>query len=62
MLIKNARDAEGRKIEVLVRDGVIAALGLDLEADGEDTLDAGGLTLLPAFIDTHTHWRTPGFE
>ena len=25
-------------------------------------LDAGGLTVLPAFVDLHCHWRTPGFE
>ncbi len=25
-------------------------------------LDAGGRTLLPAFIDLHCHFRTPGFE
>ncbi len=25
-------------------------------------MDAGGLTVLPAFVDLHCHWRTPGFE
>ncbi|MFV8290255.1 hypothetical protein [Faecalibacterium taiwanense] len=25
-------------------------------------IHAGGLTVLPAFVDLHCHWRTPGFE
>ncbi len=29
---------------------------------GEELLDAKGRTILPAFLDTHCHWRTPGFE
>ena len=33
-----------------------------LRPQAEETLDARGLTVLPAFIDTHCHWRTPGFE
>ena len=63
MLIKHARDVEGKPIELLVKDGVIAAVGLDFSPEeGEQVLDAEGRTLLPAFIDTHCHWRTPGFE
>ena len=63
MLIKHARDVEGKPIELLVKDGVIAAVGLDFSPEeGEQVLDAEGRTLLPSFIDTHCHWRTPGFE
>lgn len=63
MLIKHARDVEGKPIELLVKDGVIAAVGLDFSPEeGEQVLDAEGHTLLPSFIDTHCHWRTPGFE
>ena len=63
MLIRNAKDANGKPLEVWLKDGKIAALGLGLPApEGEDVLDAKGRTLLPAFIDTHCHWRTPGFE
>ena len=62
MLIRNAKDANGKPLEVWLKDGKIAALGLGLPApEGEDVLDAKGRTLLPAFIDTHCHWRTPGF-
>jgi len=42
---------------VLVRDGRIAAVGSDgsLEAEADDVLDLGALTLAPGFIDTHVH-------
>ena len=65
MLLVNAVNAEGRAVEVYVRDGKIAAVGQGLEAlagENEVVLDAGGLTILPAFVDLHCHWRTPGFE
>ena len=65
MLLVNAVNAEGRAVEVYVRDGKIAAIGQGLEAlagENEAVLDAGGLTILPAFVDLHCHWRTPGFE
>ena len=63
MLIRNAKDSAGKAIEVWLRDGKIAAVGLGLLVpEGEEVLDAKGRTVLPAFIDTHCHWRTPGFE
>ena len=61
MLIKNARDYEGRICDYLIADGKIRAIGTDLPEVGE-VINAKGLTILPAFIDTHCHWRTPGFE
>ncbi len=51
--------------DVLVRDGEIAELGAPgaLEApDGAEVVDAEGATLLPAFVDPHVHFRTPGQE
>ena len=66
MLIQHARlvDAEGeREGDILIRDGRIAAVGEGLAAaGGEPVLDAAGLVAMPAFIDLHTHFRTPGFE
>ena len=63
MLLKNARLANGQPADLLLQDGVIAAMGLDLPAHaGGPVLDAGGLTVLPGFVDLHCHWRTPGFE
>ncbi|MDY5604276.1 amidohydrolase family protein, partial [Gemmiger sp.] len=63
MLIRNAKDTAGKSIEVWLRGDTIAAIGQGLVVpEGEDVLDAKGRTILPAFIDTHCHWRTPGFE
>ena len=62
MLLKNARLASDQPVDLLLKDGVIAAMGLDLAAGGEEVLDCAGRTVLPAFVDLHCHWRTPGFE
>lgn len=63
MLITNAKDCTGRVYDLWLKDGRIAAIGTALPVPpNEETLDARGLTVLPAFVDTHCHWRTPGFE
>jgi len=46
-----------------IRDGVIAALGDDdLMPPAADTLDAAGCHVLPGIIDSHVHFREPGYE
>ena len=50
MLLKNARLASGQPVDLLLKDGVIAAMGLDLAAGGEEVLDCAGRTVLPAFV------------
>ena len=65
MLIQHARGVHGEELELYLADGKIQAVGLGLAAlaaPGEEVLDAQGLTVLPAFVDLHVHWRTPGFE
>lgn len=62
MLIRGAKLENGQTADLLLRQGKIAAIGLELPAEGEEVLEAGGRTLLPGFIDLHCHWRTPGFE
>lgn len=65
MLLVNAKNAAGRPVELLARGGRITAVGsglAPLAAAGETIVDAGGRTVLPAFVDLHVHWRTPGFE
>ena len=65
MLIENAVNAAGAPAELLLRGGNIAAVGTGLAGlltPGEEVLDARGRTVLPAFVDLHCHWRTPGFE
>jgi dihydroorotase len=62
LLIRDARRyGEGEPVDVLVRDGVVAEIGPGLSGPGE-ILDAGGLVLLPGFVDLHTHLREPGGE
>ena len=61
MLIKNARDYEGRICDYLIADGKIRAIGTDLPEAGE-VINAKGLTILPAFIDTHCHGVPPALN
>jgi dihydroorotase len=49
-------------LDVRVDDGVIAALGQNLDTNSHSVLDADGLVLGPAFVDPHVHLRTPGRE
>jgi dihydroorotase len=49
-------------LDVRVDDGVIAALGQNLDTNSHRLVDAEGLVLAPAFVDPHVHLRTPGRE
>ena len=50
--------------DILMEDGVIAAVGETLPAQeaGEEVIDARGLVVAPGLVDMHTHMREPGFE
>src|SRR5580700_9029977 len=67
LLIRNGRvidpaSATDKPADVLIQDGVIAAVGAGIEAPGAEILDATGLIVAPGFIDMHVHLREPGFE
>ncbi|KGN42563.1 dihydroorotase [Knoellia aerolata] len=63
LLITGARPLGGDAVDVLVRDGVVAEIGSGLDAPSDvERLAADGLTLLPGFVDLHTHLREPGRE
>ena len=47
--------------DIYIEKGVIKELGTELNKECE-TLDGKGLVIMPAFIDTHAHFRDPGFE
>jgi dihydroorotase len=48
--------------QVAVRDEVIAAiLAPDEEAPAKKTIDAGSSPVIPGLIDTHCHFRDPGY-
>ena len=45
-----------RRADVLIDDGIIAAVGAGLEAPrGAEVIDAGGCDVMPGGIDPHTH-------
>jgi dihydroorotase len=49
-------------LDVRIDDGVIAALGTDLDTNSHRVVEGQGLLLAPAFVDPHVHLRTPGRE
>lgn len=60
ILLKGGRVADGETREVfvadvLVADGVIAAVGKELAADGAEVLDCTGLIIAAGFADAHVH-------
>ncbi len=67
MLIKNAfvidpASQTERRADILIEDGLIRKLGSDLPVSGSDAvIDASGLTAAPGLVDTHVHFRDPGF-
>jgi len=67
LIIKNGRVIDPASkhdslSDVAIKDGTIAALGVNLDATGADVFDATGLIVAPGFIDMHVHMREPGFE
>ena len=45
----------GRRANVAIKDGKIAAVGTVAASAGKESLDAKGLVVAPGFIDVHTH-------
>lgn len=64
MLLKNAtlllNNIEETR-DVYIKDGKIAEVGQNLNAD-TDIIDCTGLLLTPGLVDVHVHLREPGFE
>ena len=48
--------------DVLLVDGRVAAVGLNLDTQGTEVIDAAGLVVSPGLVDIHTHLRDPGQE
>lgn len=67
MIIKNGtiinpRTHEVKKADIRIADGTIQETGIICDADKqEDILDIEGLCIAPGLIDTHVHFRDPGF-
>jgi len=68
VLIRGGRVVDPSRIidaalDLLLADGVVAALGESLEApEGAEVVDAAGLVVAPGLIDVHVHLREPGGE
>ena len=70
LLIKNARLIDGTGalpkagVSILIRGGLIAAIGDNASAEGVQVLDADNATVLPGLIDSHVHlfWGPGGFK
>ncbi|WP_029138783.1 dihydroorotase [Nakamurella lactea] len=66
-LITGAAPYGEEAADVLITDGVIAAVGAAATAAAKratdvEVIDADGLVLLPGLVDLHTHLREPGRE
>ena len=60
MIIKNAnvwdhKSGSFYRGDILIRDGIIAAIGEALDANEDCVVDADGKPVVPGFIDVHTH-------
>ena len=62
VLIKNGHiftAVDNYVADILVDDGKIRTIGIDLTADAEKTIDAAGKYVIPGGIDPHTHLDFP---
>ena len=57
----NPRTKESKQADIRISDGIIQEIGQLLASAGEEILDIQGLTIAPGLIDTHVHFRDPGF-
>ena len=64
-LIKNGKlttASETFQADILVEDEKISRIGLGLEADSAQVVDAAGKLILPGGVDPHTHFDLPMFD
>ena len=63
ILIKNVNVVDSSQNfigDVYIENGKIKELGISINKNDVEVVDAKGLTLMPAFVDTHAHFRDPG--
>ena len=47
--------------DIRIEDGIITAVGSQVDEEGAEVIDATGLHVVPGLIDVHVHFREPGF-
>lgn len=47
--------------DICIEDGIITAVGSQVDEEGAEMIDARGLHVVPGLIDVHVHFREPGF-
>ena len=57
----NPRTNTSEPADIRISNGIIEEIGTDLSGEQEEILDIAGLTIAPGLIDTHVHFRDPGF-
>lgn len=60
-IIDPAYDYQGSN-DIYIEDGIIRRIEPTISLEADTVIDAGGLSVLPGFVDMHTHLREPGFE
>jgi dihydroorotase len=62
ILISGGTLANGKKSDLLIKDGIIAEMGEKIEDNDAKRVDASNSIVLPGLVDLHTHLREPGRE
>ncbi|HBH12397.1 MAG TPA: dihydroorotase [Clostridiales bacterium] len=65
LIITNVKIVDANKDEygiIIIEDGLIVSLDSASGAKGYRIINGKGLTAMPALVDTHAHFREPGFE
>lgn len=62
ILISGGTLPDGKKSDLLIKDGKIAEVSSKISTEGARVIDASKSVLLPGLVDLHTHLREPGKE
>ena len=57
----NPRTNTSEPADIRISNGIIEEIGANISKEQEEILDITGLTIAPGLIDTHVHFRDPGF-
>ena len=61
-LIKGVSLPDGTKSDLMIHEGLISSIGIELVGEAHSTIDATDCVVLPGLVDLHTHLREPGRE